>query len=297
VTGRELTAQAVLAGTAIEDDDVLRGPALRAVLEALASERASHAHDMARAARVQRSLLGRLPSTDALGTAALFQPAEVIGGDFFEVQLAGQRARVLIADTTGHGVQAALRTTVLKSLVETVRARAATPADLLAHLNDAALGHGGIDLQFAALCADIDLSPDPDDGLLRVTLASAAMPAALLVRPTDASEAFVGGPLLGVAPTVLVPERELSLAPGERLALFTDGLVDQLDARDERPPVEELARALRAPALADVPRAVARALESFRGAVPQIDDVALVVLEHRPGVDPDASLIVTWSAL
>jgi hypothetical protein len=53
-------------------------------------------------------------ATRGLAVAAASCPADVVGGDAFDVEVLGDRVvRVLVADAIGHGVQAALRTMIL----------------------------------------------------------------------------------------------------------------------------------------------------------------------------------------
>ena len=72
--------------------------------------------DLLRAREFQQRILPQLPAHPRVRFAAAYKPADLVGGDLYDVcALAPGRFRVLVADTTGHGVQASLRTMVLKT--------------------------------------------------------------------------------------------------------------------------------------------------------------------------------------
>ena len=72
--------------------------------------------DLGQARSFQRCILPQLPPSEALRFSALYLPAEMVGGDIYDVFTLGpRRYRLFLADATGHGVQASLRTMVLRT--------------------------------------------------------------------------------------------------------------------------------------------------------------------------------------
>jgi phosphoserine phosphatase RsbU/P len=94
-------------------------------------------------------------------------PLGVVSGDFYDfVELPGGVVRVLVADATGHGVQAALRTMVIKTAYDAIKFSAASPSQCLRELNEALLGaYPSLEAKTDAVCVDLVRERD---GRLRV---------------------------------------------------------------------------------------------------------------------------------
>ena len=109
---------------------------LRTALVALEEKDERIQGDLKQAEAFQRALLPSLPEDRALDFSAWYEPAEVVGGDIYDVaEVRDNVFRVFIADTTGHGVQASLRTIAIKTEYDRLKSTHATPGELLAALN------------------------------------------------------------------------------------------------------------------------------------------------------------------
>ena len=108
--------------------------AKRGLEEALARRH----EDLLQAEAFQRRILPALPKDGALRFRAFYKPADLVGGDVYDVcEVRPGHYRVFLADTTGHGVQASLRTMVLKTEYDRVKLLFPNPAAVLGELNRA----------------------------------------------------------------------------------------------------------------------------------------------------------------
>ena len=134
---------------------------LREALRELEARRAVIDVDLHEASAFQRAMLPAMAEVRALAPTvavyACYEPAEVVGGDLYDVAAApGGGLRVFLADTVGHGVQASLRTMVVKTIYERHESVAATPAALLARVNaDAVAMHPDRQMRLSACCFDL----------------------------------------------------------------------------------------------------------------------------------------------
>ncbi|MEX1280045.1 MAG: SpoIIE family protein phosphatase [Acidimicrobiia bacterium] len=201
--------------------------------------------------------------------ASRFRPGEVgsaVGGDWFEVhQLGGRRTAVVIGDIAGDGVQAAAEMGRVRLVLERALAETGRPGPALETTGDWCAAEG----VFATACVVV-VGPGG-----RAMVASAGHPLPLLAdrRGRVASLDVAVGPPLGVG-DVDVPGGRFSIAPGERLVLVTDGVVERRDEALD----EGLARLARLVAPLD---GVVATADAAVAAAPGSDDAAVVVLARR----------------
>lgn len=175
------------------------------------------------ARRFQQSLLPRTPPrVPGGGWAVRYKPMDAVGGDLYDFfPIDGERFGVLLADVTGHGIPAALIASMVKTGAASQTHAAERPADVLAGMNRYLYRQLDGNL-VTAVYACVDLAAR------RVTLANAGHPRPLLLAGggRSASEAGERGAALGLLPDERYAATDLSLAPGDRLVLYSDGLVE-----------------------------------------------------------------------
>ena len=174
---------------------------------------------------LRRSLLPpSLPEIPGLEVAARYHAAEDgIGGDFYDAFASGGGSWCLvIGDVTGRGASAAAMTSLARYTIRTA-ATGASPGQALRILNRT-LTQSEQDPDFCT-AAVIRLAPSRDQ--MSATIASGGHPLPLRVRDGRVDE--VGGPgtLIGMIDRGSFPEDSVSLAPGDVLFLYTDGLVER----------------------------------------------------------------------
>jgi sigma-B regulation protein RsbU (phosphoserine phosphatase) len=235
--------------------------------------------DLEEARRFQSLLLTTSTQLPGMSLAALYRPAEVVGGDVYDVSaLPDGRVRAFIADATGHGIQAALRTMILKSEYDRLRGIVATPTLLLETLSERlAVNYPGLELRSTAACVDFIR------GSAGMTLryASCAHPPLLLVEPDGAvEELYQPGPFLGASAGARLSIGERNVAKGTRLALYSDGIVEQWDDKGTTFGIGPLVEAMRTRApLREGLNALEARLIGFAGVRGLDDDATVVALE------------------
>ncbi|HLY43905.1 MAG TPA: PP2C family protein-serine/threonine phosphatase [Terracidiphilus sp.] len=177
------------------------------------------------ARRIQLSILPeKFPDSTPFDVAARYVPMTSVAGDLYDFLVAGDRqAGLLIADVSGHGVPAALIASMVKMAATSQRAHAAHPAELLAGMNAALCGN--TQGQFVT-AAYVYL-----DGQAReLRYAAAGHPSMLLMRNGQVTEIAENGLLLAATGEAAYTQRTLTLERGDRLLLYTDGLLEAKNA-------------------------------------------------------------------
>jgi phosphoserine phosphatase RsbU/P len=204
------------------ESQLLRLAAERLAISIERARVADQARDIAD--RLQAALEpSRLPQISGVRLAARYRPAEGrIGGDWYDVfALAGGRAGLAIGDVVGHGIQAAAAAVRLRHALRGLLLRGMRPGEALRELD-----HLVADEPDAAYSSVLYAEIDPVARTARWASAG-HLPAVLLRGGTATSLDSPGGSLLGVTALDPWPERTLALRPGDRLVLYTDGLVER----------------------------------------------------------------------
>jgi sigma-B regulation protein RsbU (phosphoserine phosphatase) len=150
-----------------------------------------------------------------------------IGGDFYDyVPLAEQRIGIAIGDVAGKGVPAALLLAGLQSTFRNEAERGRSPAQVTATLNHRIHAVGERDRFVCFFYGLLDLANR------QLVYTNAGLDPPILVRASGRVERLrVGGPVLGVMPGAAFQEAKVSLATGDTLILYTDGLVEPVEVR------------------------------------------------------------------
>lgn len=235
--------------------------------------------DLAHARALVRALQSRTPSLPWLRTAARDEPAATVGGDVHELTLTEDGAlRVFVADATGHGIQAALRAMMARTVLARHMGEARGPAELLAEVNDElASVRWQFETHLAACCFEVRHTRG---GAAEVRYANAGMPPLIQLREGDAREVYAPGPFLGVLSGARSAEESFALRPGDRLVAHSDGLIEQWDP--DRAPLPETGLWQRFGSGRTLDEALDGALAwatGFRRGAAQPDDITVVALE------------------
>ena len=187
--------------------------------------------EMRLASRLQRDFLPRrMPEIGDARFSVLYRPVSFVSGDIYDVtRLDETHVGFYIADAVGHGLPAALLTMFIKKALQTKRIVGNTyeiiPPDIsLAELNDDICGQ---DLSSCNFCTAVYCVLDTAN--LTLTYARAGHPAPIVVRRDGSFEKLdSAGCLLGVFEEAVFEARQVSLEPGDRIILYTDGACDSL---------------------------------------------------------------------
>lgn len=152
----------------------------------------------------------------------LLHPAQgVVGGDFLGTAAVGEAVWFVIGDVTGHGLEAAVTALRLKDLVLSAVLAGSRLADALT------LGNALLWADPSGEALATVFVAGYSDGVLRYANAG-HLPGHLVNGGTGIAERSLAptGPLLGLVEHPLLGEREVALAPGFRVVVYTDGLLE-----------------------------------------------------------------------
>ena len=230
------------------------------------------------ARQIQASILPTgLPVIENLRIAARYLPMAAVGGDYYEfIQVDPHRIGFLVADVSGHGIPAALISTMLKVAMQSVASCAGQPAEVLRGLNRILSSQlRGQLISAAYLWLDTEA---------RTALySSAGHPPLLRWRKGLLEPIESNGLLFGVLPDPSYPVCELSLETGDRFLLYTDGVVEPENAAGEAFGDHALERVVRGNehrAPAELSERLLTELRHWQPAsVTQQDDITLIVID------------------
>jgi len=233
------------------------------------SERVALAGELATARDIQLGILPTsMPAVAGLRFAARYDPASTVAGDFYDFVAADEtRVGVIVADVAGHGVPAALIASMVKVAVSSHARLADDPAAMLHELN-------------ATLRRDVRRNFVTATYLWfdarAVTVSNAGHPSPLLVRRGEVSELGPHGVLLGRFAGASYSSASITLEPRDRIAAYTDGITEALNARGEQFGEERLRALLVAGATAE---AIVDEVHRWRAQSSDADDLTIVVID------------------
>ena len=176
--------------------------------------------ELASARELQEVLIPEKPPTlPGFTISSAYHPALDVGGDFFQIipldgRFAGSTL-IVLGDVSGKGLRAAMAVSLIVGAVRTLAESTASPAEILAGLSRRLYGRlqGGF-----TTCLAMRIDPGG-----HCTIASAGHPSPYL---NDKEINLDGALPLGIAPETRYAETTIQIAPGDRCALYTDGLLE-----------------------------------------------------------------------
>jgi len=225
---------------------------------------------------IQRGLLpAAMPQTAGVKLASSWQPANGVGGDCFDaLTFPSGGVGLSIADVAGKGVPAALLMSNLQAAVRAFAQEGTAPGAVCTSVNRL-LCRNMASGRFVTFCyVRIDVAAR------KLTYANAGHNPPLLVRGSGRVDTLVPtGTVLGVFAESLYEQGDFSIAAGDRLVLYTDGITEGRNPGGDEYGEDRLAdAALRHRALSaeEMLAAMLREVESFNSGVYE-DDATLIV--------------------
>jgi len=221
-SGDQLQVLQALAGhiaVAVENARLFR-------LERFERERLQRESDDARA--MQRALfLKPQPLVPGFAFETAWYPAGSVAGDWFDfIDLGNQRYGIALADVSGKGMPAALLMSATRALLRSIAPLYTSPAQTLEHLNKT-LTEDFPTGKFVTMVYGV-LNAETRE----ITLASAGHPRPLLVNHHCTFLDLDTGLPLGLGATTY-PECTIKLDAGTQLLLYTDGITEAMDHKEE----------------------------------------------------------------
>jgi phosphoserine phosphatase RsbU/P len=250
------------------------------------ADRVTMKRDLEIARDIQRWLVPQSPPrVPGVDIAFSSRPANTVGGDYYDAFLLDgpapaptpQRLLLVVADVAGKSVPAALLMATFQASLRTVAAASTPLAEIVRRMNEYACAHSLRGSRFTtAFFADFD----PATRVLTYIRAGHNVP--LLRRASGEIQRLEEGDLpLGINPGALFPSGSVTLAPGDLLVIFTDGVIEAVNERDEEFGETRLLDLVRASATGTAAATLARfssAVETFVGFTRQHDDITWLIL-------------------
>lgn len=217
-----------------------------------------------------------------LDVAARLEPAQQVGGDLYvALRTAPDEVFVAVGDVSGKGIPASLFMAVTVTLLRTLARQGLSPHEVLARVNDELVEQNAGDLFVTLVCARIAL------GSGRAEVASAGHPAPILVAPgTSPRRPFTTSGLVAGFRAGEAYESDVgTLAPGEMLVFFSDGIPEAWSASGEAFGQERLVDLLATKAgheAREVVDAVIDAVHAHAAGTSQSDDITVLALRRQP---------------
>ena len=277
---------------ALEQDLAARNAELARAHESVSAANLRMREDLEAAANVQQALLPeRIPEFEGVRFAWRLDPCDQLAGDTLNVFSLDERYTAFyLLDVSGHGVAAALSSVTLSRVLLPVQGRGSMlvrlvdgvaqvvpPAVLARRLNrqfERGMAHGQF---FTFLYAVLDRQDN------KLHYVSAGHPGPILHRADGSLEILAAtAPPLGILPHVEIDQQTLSLSPGDRLFVYSDGLTEARPKSGEQFGLERLLDIMKqqpAASLPDTIRTVFEHVQDWSGAQAFEDDVSCLALE------------------
>ena len=243
--------------------------------------------DLQIAREIQTWLLpGAPPQIPGISVAYTTRPANTVAGDYYDVfprpGTTNEENRVVfaVADVAGKSIPAAMLMATFQASLKTLSTAQVALPELVANMNKYACSNSQGGLRFTtAFLAEYDAARR----VFHYINAGHNNP--VLRRNNGAIERLdVGGLPLGIQPEAKYESASLTLAPGDWLIIFTDGLVEAENARQEEYGETRLLSALEA-GVSATPKGLLDQLmanlDLFVGATPQHDDVTCLLVRAQ----------------
>jgi sigma-B regulation protein RsbU (phosphoserine phosphatase) len=233
---------------------------------------------------MQLSILPRqAPSTEAVEVDALMVPAKEVGGDFYDYFLVGdQHLALVVADVSGKGIPAAFFMAISRTLLKNNATLLAEPAHIMARLNDQLCSENEQMMFVTVFFGLLELATGKLDyvnaGHNPPALRRADGTVSLLPSGQNTALAVIDG--LDYVPG------QLTLANGDLLLLYTDGVTEAANARDQLFGEARMLDIVQAhqpgqPSQTSLTQAVLQQIRVFEAGAAQADDITCVSVLYK----------------
>ncbi|MCB2153769.1 SpoIIE family protein phosphatase [bacterium] len=220
--------------------------------------------------------------TNRLSVFGWNRPSSSVGGDYLGIFESPRGPMLAIGDSTGHGIGAAMIMSTARAYLVGSLASSDPPLEsLMGRLNSLLAA----DVEPGLFVTMLLLRLEEDARRMRYVAAGHEPP--LLYR--NSTDEFIslppGGVALGLAGDFAFSETaSVDLQPGDRICLFTDGIVEQQDSSGEEFGIPRLREAVRKSVDLPPKRAcseIASHVDKWRAALDQADDLTLMITQVK----------------
>ena len=225
----------------------------------------------------------RLPS-DNIDLHALMTPAKQVGGDFYDFFYIGaDRLCLVIADVSGKGIPASLFMMRAKTAIKNYARSGSGSADLLEHVNNTLCEGNDAEMFVSVWIGILDLRTG------RMQCANAGHEYPVIMRAGGDYELLKDkhGLVLAAMENIPLKDYEIQLNPGDRLLVYTDGVPEAINEKEEAYGTDRLIRKLNRLKTVSQEMALEEVLQdirNFAGEAEQFDDITMLGITYlAPG--------------
>ena len=241
--------------------------------------------ELALATRIQGDMLPNIypafPDRPDFDVYATMTPAKEVGGDFYDFFLIDDtHLGIVMADVSGKGVPAALFMMISKILVQNAAMSGKSPAEVLEEVNNQICSNNREEMFVTVWFGILDTVTG------KITTANAGHEYPAIMQHGERFELVRDkhGLVIGAMEGSRYRENEMTLAPGSKLFLYTDGVPEATNAQNEIFGTERMLTALNVEpdaAPEEILRHVREAVDDFVKEAEQFDDLTMLCLEFK----------------
>ena len=243
------------------------------------------------ATHIQKSMLPCIfpafPDRREFEIYATMDPAKEVGGDFYDFFMVDERhLAIVMADVSGKGVPAALFMVIGKTLIKDHTVPGADLGAVFTRVNDLLCESNSEGLFVTAFEGVLDLVT----GEFNYVNAGHELPLICRANENYAVHKIRPGFVLAGMEGMRYRAGSITLAPGDKVFQYTDGVTEATDASNELYGMERLERVLNAnrdKVPAELLPAIKADIDRFAGEAPQFDDITMLCLEYRSKMEAD----------
>ena len=248
--------------------------------------------ELALATRIQTAMLPHVfppfPDRQEFDIFASMDPAKEVGGDFYDFFLIDDDHLCLVmADVSGKGIPAALFMMASKIIIQSCAMLGNSPGEILTKTNEAVCSNNPEEMFVTVWLGILEISTG------KLTAANAGHEYPALMRAGGRFELFRDkhGLVIGAMEGLRFKQYELQLAPGDKLFVYTDGVTEAMDEKNDLFGTDRMLAALnRAPdgSAEQILKNVREEIDGFVKDAEQFDDLTMLCLEYRENGSVDA---------
>ena len=236
--------------------------------------------EMARVVQMS-TLPATMPSVPGYDVYGTFRPADLTGGDTFDLALLDQGLLVVLGDATGHGIAPALSVTQMQAMLRMAFRMGADLETAFMQVNNQLATYLADDRFVTAFIGLLDPAAHRmrfhSGGQAPIVFFEAATKSFARHKPTSF-------PLAAMALQSLKPAVEVDMRHGDIMVLLSDGIYEYRDAHDEEfgeRRVEDIVREHHGKAAAELAAILLGSVQAFAGNAMQEDDMTVVLVKRK----------------
>ncbi|MDI7229236.1 SpoIIE family protein phosphatase [Leptospira santarosai] len=235
--------------------------------------------DLLYAQKIQDRILPKPEATlGRIHIITKYVPMTQVGGDIYDyAEISPGKVRIFLADATGHGVQAALVTMLIKSEYESLKYLDLSPGEIISELNQEVITkYKTLESFFSCLVADVDV----EQGIF--SYSAAGHPDQFYLSGNTITKLSRSGPIIGILEKIKYNSQVLDISKGNKLFFFSDGIIEEFNPFQEefgeRRLLESILKQASKP-VSEIAQFVFADLQSFLSGQKIQDDITFLSVE------------------